>query len=143
MLLCGYSPFRTDNTITLTQQNPDPKIEFQSLYWNLVSDQARSFIRRLAALNPLHRPTTDEALHNPWLATTNTPSHVDIAPTLRQNWNPRAKWRSAVTRVRAANRFAAASWSSTQSSGKWHEEQEEEDVMPGIFEPVRRGLWKM
>ena len=46
--------------------------------------------------------------------------------------------------MRAANRFAAAaSRSSTQNSGERHEEQGEEDVMPGVFEPVRRGLWKM
>ena len=56
-----------------------------------------------------------------------------------------AEWRSAVARVRAANRFAAAaaSLSSMQNSGEWHEEQEEEEVIPGAFEPVRRGLWKM
>jgi len=58
-----------------------------------------------------------------------------------------------VTRVRAANQFAAtaASLSSTQSSGGWHEgqgqekEQEKEqddlgqgDAMPGSFEPVHQ-----
>ena len=49
--------------------------------------------------------------------------HVDLSPTLRQNWSPRAKWHSALTGIRAANRFsyfaAAASRSSTQSSGGW------------------------
>ena len=101
--------------------SPDHKIEFQSPCWNLVSNQAKSFIRRLAALDQLHFPTADEALCDPWLA--NTPSHVDITPTLRQNWSPRAKWCSVGTRVRATNRFAAAattSRSSTQSSGEWH-----------------------
>ena len=54
------------------------------------------------------------------------PSHADLSPTLRQNWSPRAKWHSALTGIRAANRFsyfaaaaAAASRSSTQSSGGW------------------------
>ena len=100
-----------------------------------------SFIRRLAAVDPLHRPSADEALRDPWLA--NTPSHVDLSPTLRQNRSLRTKWRSAVTRIKAANRFAAAeSRSSAQSSGEWHEEQEEEELMPGAFEPVRRDLEK-
>jgi len=46
-------------------------------------------------------------------------------PTLRQNWSPREKWHSALTGIRAANRFsyfaaaAAASRTSTQSSGGW------------------------
>ena len=79
----------------------------------------------------LHRPTAQEALHDPWLTPipigTDTPSHVDLSPTLRQNWSPRAKWHSALTGIRAANRFsyfaaaaaAAASRTSTQSSGGW------------------------
>jgi len=55
-----------------------------------------------------------------------------------------------VTRVRAANRFAAAeSRSSARSSAEWHEEQEQEqeqeqdnlghnNVVPGSFEPVHQ-----
>jgi len=35
---------------------------------------------------------------------------------------------------------AGASRSSTQNSGEWHEEQEEEEVMPGAFESVRQDL---
>jgi len=75
-------PFRAKNTTTLSQQNPDPKIEFQSPYWNPLSDQAISFIRRLAALDPLHRPTADEVLRDPWLATTaaDTPSNLGFRP---------------------------------------------------------------
>jgi len=57
-LLCCYHSFRADNTSTHAQQNADPKIEFQSPHWNPVSDQTKSFIRRLAALGPLHRPAS-------------------------------------------------------------------------------------
>ena len=118
-------PFRADNTTALTQQTADPKVEFQSPYWNPVSEQAKSFIRCLATVHLLHRPTAQEAL--PWLTpiliTADMPSHADLSPTLRQNWSPRAKWHSALTGIRAANRFsyfaAAASRSSTQSSGGW------------------------
>ena len=128
-LLCGYPPFRADNTTTLAQQSADSKIEFQSPYRKPVSEQAKSFIRRLATVDLLHRPTAQEALHDPWLTPipigTDTPSHVDLSTTLRQNWSPRAKWHSALTGIRAANRFsyfaaaAAASRTSTQSSGGW------------------------
>ena len=110
-----------------------------------VSDQAKSFIRRLAALDPFHRPTAQEALCDPWLAiNTDTPSHVDLFPTLRQNWSPGAKWHSALTCIRAANisylAAAAESRSSTQSSGGWNdlnlnpvlkEEEEEDDLGQG------------
>ena len=83
-------------------------------------------------------PTANEALRDPWLATTNTPSPVDLSLALRQNWSPRAKWCSAVIHVEAANRFAAAaSRLSTQSSGKLHEE-----VVWGAFGPVCSDLEK-
>ena len=86
-------------------------------YWSSVSDrdQAKSFIRRLSALDPPHR-RAQEALCDPWFTPTDAPSHVD---SLRQNWSPRAK-RIVLTGVWATNRFtsfaAAASRSSTQSN---------------------------
>jgi len=90
-------------------------------YWSSVPDrdQAESFIRRLAALDPLHhRP--QEALCDPWFTPTDAPSHVDLSPTLRQNWSPRAK-RIVLTGVWATNRFttfaASASRLSAQSNG--------------------------
>jgi len=59
-----------------------------------------------------------------WLTTAITPSHVvDLSPTLTYNRSLREKWNSVLTGIRAANRFsyfaAAASRSSTQSSGGW------------------------
>jgi len=144
--------------MTDAQQSADPTIEFQSPYWNPVSDQAKSSIRRLVALDPLHRPIAQEALCDPWLATTtDTPSHVDLSPTLAQSWSTRAKQHSALTSIRAADRFsyfsaAAASRSSTQSSGGWNdldsnpvlkEKEEDEDlgqsdIVPGSSEPFHQ-----
>ena len=54
-------PFCADNTTTLV----NPRIEFHSPYWNPVTDKAKSFIRRLATLDPLHRLIADEALRDP------------------------------------------------------------------------------
>ena len=47
----------------------NPKIEFQSLYWTPISDHAKSFIRRLAALDPFHPPSVQEVFPSPWLTT--------------------------------------------------------------------------
>ena len=46
-----------------------------------VSDQAKSFIQRLATLDLLHCSIAQVALRDPWLipTTTNTPSHVDLS----------------------------------------------------------------
>ena len=167
-LLCSHPHFVPMTSPHLSSKNVDPKTEFHSPYWSPISDQAKSFIRRLAALDPHLRPTAQEALRDPWLTpTTDTPSHVDLSPTLRQNWSPRAKWHNALTGIRAANRFshfgaaaaAAGSRTSTQSSGGWDDqdsspgvasapskeevvveevEVEESEMMPGSFEPAHR-----
>ena len=69
-LLCSYLSFRADNTNALAQHNVDPKIEFESPYWNPIFDHAKSFIRHLATLYPLYCPTIQEAFRDPWLTTT-------------------------------------------------------------------------
>ena len=125
VLLYGYSPFCADNTKALAQQNADPEIEFQSLYLNLISGEAKSFIRRLAVLDLLHCPT-----QRFYVTLAYPPPHHNYHYRLttprrplprRHNWSPRAKWHSALTDIRAANNFsyftATASRSSTQSSG--------------------------
>jgi len=90
VLLCSYFHFRANNTVTLAQQNADH------------SGEAKYFIRHLAALNMLHRPTTQEVLCDPWLTTntTDAPSHIDLSYTLRKNWSPGANWHSALTGIR-------------------------------------------
>ena len=161
--LYGYSPFRADNATALAQQNTDPEIEFQSSYSNLISDEAKSFVRRLAALNLLHCRTqrfyVTLSYPHPTITTTTTPRRP--LPR-RHNWS-RAKWYSALTGIRAANNLsyfaatAAASGSSTQSSDGWNrqdpsprvvtqalsKEEEKDDLgrgdnMPGSFEPAHQ-----
>ena len=128
IFLCGYLPFRADNTITFAQQNADPEIEFEIRYWK-VSDQAKSF------LSDVSPPSIHSIVPPPgrFYATLGLPHchHrcccfcVPHYPsTLRKNWSPRAKRHSALTGIRAPNRFtyfaaAAASQLSTQSSGGW------------------------
>ena len=73
-----YLPSRVDNVI-FSQQNADPKIEFQSAFWDPVSYQAKSSIRRL-------RSRSIPLSYRPWLiptttTTTDPPTCLDL-PTL-------------------------------------------------------------
>jgi len=94
MLVCGYTPFHADTTTI-----PNPKIEFQSPYWNPISDQAR------------HSQSTPSPTRLYVISGLPT-RHLVLMSSLPQD-------RSGV-RVRAANRFAAAAASrpSMQSSDK-------------------------
>jgi len=58
-------------------------------------------------------PHCSGGLHNPWLTPipigADTPSHIDLSPTLRQNWSPRAKWHFTIALwlvLGATNRFS-------------------------------------
>ena len=163
-------PSRVDNTIIFSQENALPKIEFQSPFWDSISDQAKSCIRYLVTLDLLHRFTAHKTMrplvypyyHHHRLAI----PHLSLLHP--HNWSPRAKWHNTLTCIRIANKHSyfaattAASRSSTQSSGGWNdqdhspcivtqaplkEEGKEEkgdlgrgDTMPGSFEPSHREL---
>lgn len=128
VLLSGYSPFRADNTKTLIQENTAAKIDFQARYWNKVSDQAKKFIRRLAAADPQDRPTAQEALHDPWMTLEGVEEGAeehDLSVGLKENFDPKGKWRSAIHGLTAIHRFGSGSRSSTRSSGGWMEDATE------------------
>ncbi|KXN92679.1 Calcium/calmodulin-dependent protein kinase [Leucoagaricus sp. SymC.cos] len=125
VLLCGYSPFRTGNTKTLVEENTAARIDFHGRYWEKVSDEAKAFIRQLAAVDPNDRPTAEEALNAPWLTRETGPAvseegeDPDLSAGLREHFDAKGKWLSVLTSVRAAN--SLSSRSSTGSSGGWIE----------------------
>ncbi|KAJ7808421.1 CAMK/CAMK1 protein kinase [Mycena olivaceomarginata] len=120
VLLCGYSPFRAEDTQTLIRETMEAKIEFHTKYWKNVSEAAKSFIKRLLSLNPDERPTAEAALNDP------------------------ARWKTAIAGVRVLGRLnsglarkasaasAASGGSGSGSSGGWagisDDDDEDEDV---------------
>ncbi|EAU87161.2 CAMK/CAMK1 protein kinase [Coprinopsis cinerea okayama7 len=107
VLLCGYSPFRSNDAKTLLKETTEGKVEFHERYWKNVSEEAKAFIKSLLNPNPAERPTAARALADPWL-TTHAPSTAhDLSNGLRDNFNPRARWKSAIASARALNRFGS------------------------------------
>jgi calcium/calmodulin-dependent protein kinase I len=43
VLLCGYSPFRSEDPKQLVQETLRARIEFHSRYWSNISDEGTSF----------------------------------------------------------------------------------------------------
>lgn len=64
-LLCGYSPFRSDNKNELIQETTKGRVVFHERFWKHVSDTARDFIRKLLVVDPKLRMSADEALKHP------------------------------------------------------------------------------
>lgn len=95
------------------------RFEFHERYWRNVSPDARSFIRNCLALDPSKRPTATEALNDIWM-TGDRAREIDLLETVRENFNARRTFKSAVSAVKAMNRMRA------QSLNKDGEDQQEQ-----------------
>ncbi|RXW23553.1 hypothetical protein EST38_g2303 [Candolleomyces aberdarensis] len=147
VLLCGYWPFRSQDVKTLTKETTEAKLEFHERYWKNVSQQGKDFIRSLLVANPQDRPTAAQALQDSWLTTYSASEAHDLSAGLRENFDPRARWRSAIASARAIGRFGSfgavaaaarerertelegrtATATSTESSGGWKSGKEDPD----------------
>jgi len=105
VLLCGYSPFRSENVQVLIKETSEAKIEFHDRYWKNVSTEAKEFIKSLLNPDPHKRPTAAEALEAHWLTTHEPSKEHDIGQGLRENFNPKARWRSAINSAVAIGRM--------------------------------------
>ncbi|KAI0638956.1 kinase-like domain-containing protein [Trametes polyzona] len=140
VMLCGYSPFRSEDVKELIRETTAAKIEFHERYWGNVSAEAKDFVKSLLNPDPSKRPTAEEALKHKWL-TDHSPSTEHDLTGLREHFDPRARWRAAIAGARALHRFnssSSASRSATASSGGWRtasfidtdDDDDEDDVHP-------------
>ncbi|KAF2096622.1 calcium/calmodulin-dependent protein kinase-like protein [Rhizodiscina lignyota] len=118
-LLCGYSPFRSENLQDLIEECKDPRNPvFHPRYWNDVSDDAKDFIRKLLQVDPKKRPTSDEALQHIWLTGTTASNH-DLLPEIRA-YAAKQRLKRGIELVKLANRIEALKM-----------QEDEEEVVPG------------
>ncbi|KAH7908142.1 kinase-like domain-containing protein [Hygrophoropsis aurantiaca] len=138
VLLCGYSPFRSDDTKAIIRETTEAKIEFHERFWCKVSDEAKSFIKLLLNPDPTKRPTAQEAFDKHWLTEHEPSTEHDVGAGLRENFNAKARWRTAINSARAMNRFVrrASSASATSAgSGGWGEDHTADSDDDGPMSP--------
>jgi calcium/calmodulin-dependent protein kinase I len=58
-LLCGYSPFRSENLADLIEECKNGRVVFHERYWKDVSKDAKEFISYLLQPDPAKRPTSE------------------------------------------------------------------------------------
>jgi calcium/calmodulin-dependent protein kinase I len=58
-LLCGYSPFRSENLHDLLEECTNNSVVFHERYWKDVSNDAKDFINRLIVPDPDKRWTSE------------------------------------------------------------------------------------
>ncbi|KAL5364551.1 calcium/calmodulin-dependent protein kinase [Aspergillus floccosus] len=104
-LLCGYSPFRSENLSDLIEECRSGRIIFHDRYWRDVSQDAKDFIMTLLQPDPSHRVTSEVALKHPWL-TGETASDRDLLPEIRA-YIARSRLRRGIEIIKLANRIEA------------------------------------
>ena len=117
-LLCGYSPFRSENLQDLVEECRTGRIIFHERYWKDVSKDAKDFILSLLNPDPKKRATSTSALKHIWLKGETASDH-DLLPEIR-SYVAKARLKRGIELVKLANRIEALKM----------QEDEEEDV-PG------------
>ncbi|KAI1142893.1 calcium/calmodulin-dependent protein kinase 1 [Hypoxylon sp. FL0543] len=104
-LLCGYSPFRSENLQDLIDECSNGKVVFHERYWRDVSNDAKDFIMHLLQPDPDDRWTSQQALKHPWLSGENATDH-NLLPEIKA-YMAKARLRRGIELVKLANRIEA------------------------------------
>ncbi|TPX33216.1 hypothetical protein SmJEL517_g03824 [Synchytrium microbalum] len=102
VLLCGFTPFWGEDQPALFEAIVKCRYEYEEEYWGNVSDNAKDFINKCLTVDPSKRPTAQEAIDHPWLA---SESKTDLLPTVRKGFNARRQWGKAISAVRGVSRL--------------------------------------
>ncbi|XP_070192144.1 calcium/calmodulin-dependent protein kinase type 1-like [Littorina saxatilis] len=97
ILLCGYPPFYDENDAELFKQILRAEYEFDSPYWDEISDSAKDFIRHLMCKDPSQRFSCKEAITHPWISG-NTALEKNIHPSVKAQMLKtfaKTKWKQA------------------------------------------------
>ncbi|XP_025908407.1 calcium/calmodulin-dependent protein kinase type 1 [Nothoprocta perdicaria] len=97
ILLCGYPPFYDENDAKLFEQILRAEYEFDSPYWDDISDSAKDFIKHLMEKDPGKRFTCEQALQHPWIAgdtALDKNIHQSVSEQIKKNF-AKSKWKQA------------------------------------------------
>ena len=104
-LLCGYSPFRSENLADLIEECRSGRVVFHERYWKDVSKEAKEFILSLLRPDPDKRSTSEQALRDVWL-TGDTAGDHDVLPELK-SYMAKARLRRGIEVIKLAKRIEA------------------------------------
>uniref|UniRef100_A0A672YPQ8 Calcium/calmodulin-dependent protein kinase IGb n=1 Tax=Sphaeramia orbicularis TaxID=375764 RepID=A0A672YPQ8_9TELE len=105
ILLCGYPPFYEETETRLFSKIMKAQYEFDSPFWDDISESAKDFIRNMMQKNPHMRYTTDQALRHPWIIGKTARSndiYYSVSIQIQKNF-AKSKWKQAYNAAVAIN----------------------------------------
>ncbi len=98
ILLCGYPPFYDESDSVLFQQIMSGHYEFDSPYWDEISDSAKDFISHLMKVDHRQRYTCQQAIAHPWISGNTALDkniHDSVSEQIKKNFVAKSKWKQA------------------------------------------------
>ncbi|ODN04406.1 Calcium/calmodulin-dependent protein kinase type 1 [Orchesella cincta] len=117
ILLCGYPPFYDENDANLFAQILKGEFEFDSPYWDDISDSAKDFIRQLMCVDVEKRYTCKQALQHPWIAgnaASDKNIHGTVSEQLKKNF-AKSRWRQLMHAIAMVHKMQRLALSSSNS----------------------------
>ncbi|KAF4096362.1 calcium/calmodulin-dependent protein kinase IGb isoform X1 [Onychostoma macrolepis] len=97
ILLCGYPPFYEETETRLFSKIMKAQYEFDSPFWDDISESAKDFIRNMMQKNPKMRYDTEQALRHPWIIGKTARSqdiYHSVSEQIQKNF-AKSKWKQA------------------------------------------------
>uniref|UniRef100_A0A3Q2PGG6 Calcium/calmodulin-dependent protein kinase IGb n=1 Tax=Fundulus heteroclitus TaxID=8078 RepID=A0A3Q2PGG6_FUNHE len=105
ILLCGYPPFYEESETRLFSKIMKAQYEFDSPFWDDISESAKDFIRNMMQKSPSMRYSTDQALRHPWIIGKTARSqdiYYSVSVQIQKNF-AKTKWKQAINAAVAIN----------------------------------------
>lgn len=105
ILLCGYPPFYEESETRLFSKIMKAQYEFDSPFWDDISESAKDFIRNMMQKNPNMRYSTEQALRHPWIIGKTARSqdiYYSVSAQIQKNF-AQSKWKQAINTAVAIN----------------------------------------
>jgi calcium/calmodulin-dependent protein kinase I len=116
ILLAGYPPFHDDSQPILFRKIRKGKYQYDSPYWDNVSDDAKDFISRMLVVDPKNRAAASDLLEHRWIMDKDVATvPLTSALTELRRFHARKKFKAAVHSVQAINSMNKALSSSSSS----------------------------
>ncbi|KAJ4934060.1 hypothetical protein JOQ06_006867 [Pogonophryne albipinna] len=105
ILLCGYPPFYEESETRLFSKIVKAQYEFDSPFWDDISESAKDFIRNMMQKTPSLRFSPEMALRHPWIIGKTARSqdiYYSVSVQIQKNF-AKSKWKKAYNATVAIN----------------------------------------
>ncbi|XP_034732136.1 calcium/calmodulin-dependent protein kinase IGb isoform X2 [Etheostoma cragini] len=120
ILLCGYPPFYEESETRLFSKIMKAQYEFDSPFWDDISESAKDFIRNMMQKNPSMRYSTDLALRHPWIIGKTARSqdiYYSVSVQIQKNF-AKSKWKQAYNAAVAISHMKKLQLAHSEQAGR-------------------------